>query len=141
MDALYAEAERVFLRSNELRYEYELRGNYGEGFPSELNDLVAEPYLSSLVALYDFYKDKGWHSPDGAEPLVVIDRYPGVSKAGSEAALRACVDTRPTPSLDVNGEVVSEGTIYRLELFFKHFDGVLKLFDGTTNEVPECALP
>ncbi len=140
MDALYAEAEQVYRRSLELRYEYELRGNYGNGFPEELNDLVAEPYLASAVALYDFYKENGWRSPEGAEPVVSLGRYPGVSKAGSEVALQACVDTRPSPALDADGKVVSEGTMYRVELFFKHFDGRLKLFDGTTNKVAECVL-
>ena len=140
MDALYAEAEQVYRRSLELRYEYELRGNYGDGFPEELNDLVAEPYLTSVIALYDFHRENGWRGPEGAEPVVSIARYPGVSKGGSEVSLQGCMDTRLTPAVDLDGQVVSEGTIYRLELFFKHFDGRLKLFDGTTNKVAECAL-
>ncbi len=35
MDALYAEAESVFLRSLELRYQFELHGDFSE-FPAEL---------------------------------------------------------------------------------------------------------
>ncbi len=139
MDALYAEAERVFLRSLELRDQFELRGDFSE-FPPELSDLLADRYLTSVHELYDFYKDKGWHSPEGAVPITTVGRYPGASKAGSEVALQACMDTRPTPSLDDSGQIVSEGKLYRLELFFGHFDGRLKLFDGSSSEVLECTL-
>ena len=140
MDALYADAEQVYRRSLEIRDQYELRGEYGDGFPQELNDLSAEPYLTSLIALYDFYKEKGWRAPEGTQPILTVGRYPGVSKAGSEVALQACMDTRPSPAIDADGNVVSEGVIYRLELFFKHFDGRLKLFEGSTNKVEQCGL-
>ncbi|MEA5120021.1 MAG: hypothetical protein VB040_01975 [Propionibacterium sp.] len=139
LDALYAEAEQVFLRSLELRDQFELRGDFSE-FPPELNDLLADRYLASVHELYDFYKDKGWHSPEGTVPITTVKPYPGASKAGSEVALQACMDTRPTPSLDHAGQIVSEGKLYRLELFFGHFDGKLKLFDGSSSEVLECAL-
>ena len=42
--------------------------------------------------------------------------------------------------LITEGDIVSEGKLYRLELFFGHFDGRLKLFDGSSSEVLECTL-
>lgn len=137
MDALYAEAEQVFWRSMELRYAYELRGDFAP-FPDEMSELLADRYLEAAKAQYDFYVEKQWHSPEGAEPVVAVARYPGAAKSGSEVALVACIDTRPTPALNSDGQIVSEGNVHRWEMFFKHFDGKLKLFDGTSKEMSEC---
>ncbi len=139
MDALYAEAESVFLRSLELRYRYELHGDFS-GFPSELNEVLADPYLSWNRQLYEFYQEKKWSSPEGAKPVVVVRPYPGVTREGSDVALQACMDTRPVAVMDTNGQLMSEGILGYLELYFKRFDGQLKLFYGTTSEVEECPL-
>ena len=139
MDALYAEAESVFMSSLELRDQFELRGDYSE-FPAELQDFVADPYLSWLRETFEFMKEKRWRAPEGAEPVLTLRPYPGVSRDGSEVALQACMDTRATPALDEQGQVVSEGAIGYLELYFKRYDDKLKLFYGTTNKVEVCPL-
>ncbi|WIY83177.1 hypothetical protein [Propionimicrobium sp. PCR01-08-3] len=137
MDALYAEAEQVFRRSMELRNQFEGSGDYSE-FPAELNELLADPYLDSVHQLFDFGRENGLHGPAGVGPALTVARYPGVSKGGSEVALRACLDSRDAPALDADGEVFSEGGLFHMKLFFKHFEGSLKLFDGTTGSVDEC---
>ena len=139
MDALYAEAESVFRRVMELRFQFELQPQQYE-FPAEMGELLADPYLSWVRGGYDYMREQNWHAPDGVEPTFVVARYPGASKADSEVALEGCLDTRQVPALDASGQVVSEGTVFHLELFFKHFDGQLKLFEGTSNEVTECAI-
>lgn len=140
MDALYAEAEQVFLRSMQLRFESELQPQQNEFPAAEMSELLADPYLSWVHGGYDYMREQNWHGPLGVEPTLTIGRYPGVSKAGSEVALQACLDTRQVPALDVNDQVVSEGSVFHLELFFKRFDGQLKLFEGGSTEVVECGI-
>lgn len=139
MDALYAEAESVFMRSLELRYRYELRGDFSE-FPPELSEVLADPYLSWVRQMYEFYREQNWSSPEGIEPAMVIRPYPGASREGSDVALQACQDTTQVPALDANGQVVSEGGLDYLELYFKRMDGNLKLFYGTHHGIEQCPL-
>lgn len=137
--ALYEQAEQIYRRSREIAYQFELRGDFAE-FPEQLNNLLADPYLSWVRESYDFYKENNWHSPDGAVPEIIIEPYQGASKDGSEVALRSCLDTRTTPAFDANNEFVAGGTIVYQELFFKKFGEELKLFTGTGREVEECPL-
>ena len=139
MDALYAEAEQVFLRSLEIRNQFEGQGNYNE-FPPELGSVLADPYLTWTHALYDYGKERGLHTPEGVKPEVTTRPYPGVSREGSEIALQACQDTRLTPALDSSGQLFSEGGIFYLELYFKRVEGQLRLFYGSHSKVEKCPL-
>ncbi len=139
MDALYAEAEQVFLRSLELRNQFESLGDYSE-FPSELEVVLADPYLSWMHALYEYGKEHGLHSETDARPELVVRPYRGVTREGSEVALQACQDTRQTPAFDSSDELFSEGSLSYLELYFKRIDGQLRLFYGTHSKVEKCPL-
>ena len=136
-EALYAEAEYVFLQSMEFRYRFERDGDY-TSFPEELGDLLADPFLASVRQLYDYGQQHGLHGQAGTQPKLAIRPYPGASKDGSEVALRVCLDTTEAPALDADGQVFSEGGLFFMELFFKHVDGRLKLFSGTTTEIEQC---
>ena len=138
VDALYAEAERVWLRSVELRSGYELRGEFDE-FPPELERLLADPHLGLMRAGYEVSKQEGWRAPEGAVPLITTKPLPGVTREGSLLALQTCVDTRPVPLLDPNGQVVSEGRFVLAHLFFKYVEGDLRLFIADSQgEIEEC---
>ena len=136
-DALYAEAERILLRSFELRDQYELRGDYSE-FPPELEELLADPYLGWARDLFEDGKAQGLHAPEGAVPITKLAHAPGLVRDGSEVALRVCVDNREIPQLNSAGEVVSHGQLTVQTAYFKHFDGRLKLFTGSFEVVTEC---
>ncbi|MFB9620603.1 hypothetical protein [Brooklawnia cerclae] len=136
-DALYAEAEQVYLRSLEVQKRFELRMDYSE-FPPELEELWADPYLGWGRAYFEEAKAHGWHSPEGSSFEVVSTQLPGVSRDGSEVALQTCRDARGIPMLDAAGNEVGEGSLVYETLFFKHVDGRLKLFTGTTDQRDSC---
>lgn len=137
-DALYAEAERVMTRVYEVSATFEVHGDYS-AFPAELYELMADPYLGWTIALFEEGKEGGWHAPEGAFPVIQMAPLPGISsREGSEIALQLCVDTRNVPLLDGNGNVLSEGRIAHDTVFLKRFDGVLKVFTGTTEVVEAC---
>ena len=138
MDALYAEAERIWARSVELRASYELRGNYDE-FPPELETLLADPHLALMRSGYEASKQEGWRAPEGAVPIIWSNPLPGISRDGSIVALQTCVDTRPVPLSDSSGRVVSEGRFILAYLFFKDVGGELRLFIADAQgEIDEC---
>ena len=131
-------AERVWLRSVELRSGYELRGEFDE-FPPELERLLADPHLGLMRAGYEVSKQEGWRAPEGAVPLIKTKPLPGVTREGSLLALQTCVDTRPVPLLDPNGQLVSEGRFVLAHLFFKYVEGDLRLFIADSQgEIEEC---
>ncbi|MFB9618689.1 hypothetical protein [Brooklawnia cerclae] len=136
-DALYAEAEQVYLRSLEVSERYEVHGDYSE-FPPEYEELLADPYLEWTRALFDAGKEQGWHVPDGLQLPVTTRSLPGMSRDGSDVALQTCRDNRGVPTLDYNGNQVAEGSLVYETLFFKHVDGRLKLFTGTTDQRDSC---
>ncbi|MDI9629285.1 MAG: hypothetical protein QM286_12220 [Acidobacteriota bacterium] len=138
MDALYAEAERVWLRSVELRSSYELRGESDE-FPPELETLLADPHLSLMRSAYEASKQEGWRAPEGAVPIIRTHPLPGISRDGSMVALQTCVDTRPVPLSDNSGRVVSDGRLILAHLFFKDVGGGPRLFIADAQgEIQEC---
>lgn len=136
-DALYAEAEQVYLRSLEVRDRFETYGDYSE-FPPELADLLGDPYLRWARVFFDESKVHGWHSPEGARVRVTTKPLPGMSRDGSEVALQTCRDGRGIPALDSAGTQVGSGALAYETLFFKRVDGRLKLFTGTTDQRDSC---
>ena len=139
MDALYAEAERVLRRSFELEDRYMQTGNFDE-YPPELYGVLADPYRSLSIASFAFHKENGFRSSPGTTAVVTVRPAQGVSKSGSEVALAVCLDTRPSPLVDANGNLVSPGGVLSVNYFFKRLDGVLKLFLAEGEEVESCPL-
>ncbi|MGI5950946.1 MAG: hypothetical protein ACOX61_03755 [Brooklawnia sp.] len=137
-EALYEEAEQIFLRSMELRSAYEHRGDFSE-FPPELELLLADPHLNNMRAAYVALQETQWRAPEGSYPAIDTAPLPNAVRDGSLVALQACIDTREVPALDPEGNVVSPGRLLYAHLFFKEFDGDLKLFiaDGR-GSVEEC---
>lgn len=137
-EALFAEAERIFWRQLELNDPWELRGEYTHFPAAELEQLLADPYLQWTKEDYAAVALARTKLAEGASPAINLKRYAGVSKDGSEVALRACIDTRETPTLDEAGNVVGPGSLHYSVLFFRHFDSQLKLFTATSSKVGTC---
>ena len=101
--------------------------------------LLADPHLGLMRAGYEVSKQEGWRAPEGAVPLITTKPLPGVTREGSLLALQTCVDTRPVPLLDPNGQLVSEGRFVLAHLFFKYVEGDLRLFIADSQgEIEEC---
>lgn len=140
MDALYAEAERVLRRSFELEDRYMQGGNFEE-YPPELSDVLADPYLSLSRSTFEYLKENRWRGAHGASLDLKVQPALGISVDGSELALAGCLDTRNSPLVDVDGNVVSGGAIFTPTYFFKHVDGTLKLFASFAGDrVDQCPL-
>ena len=124
-------------RVYELSGTFQVGGDYSE-FPAELEQLLADPYLGWMRTLFEEGKQGGWHAPEGAYPDIRIAPLSDVTKDGSEVALQVCMDAREVPKLDGSGNLVANGRLSHDEVFLKRFDGVLKVFTGTTQGVESC---
>ena len=138
MDALYAEAERVLRRSFELEDRYMQAGDFDE-YPPELFEVLADPYLSQSQAVFQMMKESGYRAAEGTVAVFTVKPLPGVSRSGSEVALAVCLDTRASPLVDANGNVVSEGALFNPSYYFRHLNGKLMLFlSDAGEEVEKC---
>lgn len=135
--ALYEEAKAVFLRMMELRSRYEVHGDYSQ-FPAELSEVVTEPVLEALQKIFNDGKTLGLHAPEGAEPVVTVEPYWGVSSADSAIAIQACIDGRGFEELDANNQAVAKGNLVHQILFFRRIDGHLKIFSNSFEVVKTC---
>lgn len=136
LDALYAEAERVVRRATELE-EQAIRDG-GPEYPAELEELLADPYLTwSRVGVQEYW-NLGWTLPDGLTPRLILRPQPGVSQDGSDLALEGCLET--PPAVDATGAVVSQGVLLHRSYFLKGVDGgSLRLFTATRGtKVEQC---
>ena len=132
MDALYAEAEWVVRRATELEEQAIREGSY----PAELEELLADPYLSLSRAGVAQYWELGWKQAEGESAELSFRPRPGLRRDDSEVALEACL--LATSTVDGEGSVMSESGIVHMTYFFKHVEGDLKLFTSTGEEVEKC---
>lgn len=132
------EAERVLRRSFELEDYPLVSGDFSQ-YPPELEELLMGDYLTASKASFETAKQAGWRgSPDTVAQVSVIPK-PGLFYQDSTAALLACTDTRDAPMLDSSGAVVSEGTVWVMNYYFKPDQGKLKIFTARNKqEVPRC---
>lgn len=134
---LYEEAKQVYLRSVELSKPFEMLGEFN-GFPAELEELLADPYLDLTRKTYELFEQRGIHALPGPEPVYTFAEYRGVARDGSEIAIRVCHDTRGITAVDATGAVVPTSELGLMVLYFKHVDGRLKLFYSDVTEVDAC---
>lgn len=137
MDALYEQAEWIVRRATELE-EQAIEQGPGS-YPAELEELLAEPYLSWSRAGVQQYWELGWTGPEGESAQLALGPLLGVSKDGSEVTLEACLWT--TPAVDASGTVVSPSALFHRNYYLKHVDEVLKLFTASGGiEVDQCPI-
>ena len=137
MEALYAEAEWVVRRATELE-EQAIRDGQGS-YPTELEELLAEPYLSASRAGVQQSWELGWKGPEDESAELILRPRPGMKKDDSEVALEACFFT--TSTVDANGSVISGPGLWHRTYFFKHVEGDLRLFSATGgDEVERCPI-
>ena len=129
-DALYAQAEEA-LRA-EFALEVELMGQGGAPeLPAEWGQYVTGVFADSVDALYVYYLEHGWRIADSSQvSLAAMQRVPYLSLEGSVAALRYCIDATQTSVVNVDGDVVAGGEMVPRTVYFKWFDGQLKIFAG-----------
>lgn len=137
MEALYAKAERVVWRWAELEDSY-LLDEQNEEYPPQLYDILEEPFLNHSRNIYEETKALGLRGLPGTSAGLVMQRAPDAQKYDSEVAFWVCQDSRDAPLVNASGDVVSPGGIVVILFYFKHFDGVLKLFYADSYEVVEA---
>jgi hypothetical protein len=137
MDALYAEAERVVWRWAELEDSY-LLDEQNEEYPPQFYDILEEPFLNHSVGIYEEVQALGLRGVPGTIVELDMKPAPEAQQYGSEVALWLCQDSTDAPLVNESGAVVSPGGIAVIRLYFKHFDGVLKLFYADSYEVLEA---
>ncbi len=137
-DALFAEAERVFRAALQSREPYAVHGDYSE-FPPELADYYSPEYLELIRLGFESQKEQGLHIGSG-EPVTTVAPLRGVSKDGSEVAIRTCQDARDVVVVDRAGAEVGRGSLTTSITYFKTFDGRLKIFDADVEEVEQCPI-
>lgn len=136
-EVLYEEAKQVYLRSVEVSKPFEELGQF-DGFPAELEDLLADPYLQLSKDAYGLFEQEGIHALPGPEVSYSIAENRGISRDGSAVAIQMCQDSTGSTLVNSEGTVMSSGGIVHSILYFKHFGGRLKLFLSTPREVDVC---
>ena len=137
-EALYAEAERVYLKFRELQASYELTGDYSE-FPPEMADYLGPEYLERVRTTFNMAKEGNWNYV-GEPGEVATAPAPSVHKGDSELTLQTCADSRGMVVLDPTGAVVREGSMVVGFFYFRHFDGDLKIVDSDIAQESECPI-
>lgn len=134
---LYEEAKQVYLRSVEVSKPFDMLGEFN-GFPPELEDLLADPYLGLTRSAYELYEQRGIHALPGPDPVFTFAEHRGVARDGSDIAIRACQDARGVTMVDATGAVIPAWDLSLSVLYFKRFEGHLKLFFSEVREVDAC---
>lgn len=138
MDALYAEAEGLVRRYWKIQEDLLKSGDFSE-VPPEYSEFMADPYLSLMPAVLDYYRTNNLHMAPDATTILVFQPSPGRTAVGSELALQGCADSRNAPLLDAQGNVFSAGAVLVHTYFFKTVDGQLKLYHSEADgEVDQC---
>ncbi len=138
-DALFAEAERVFRAALQSREPYAVHGDYSE-FPPELADYYSPEIPGTDPSrVRTSQKEQGLHIGSG-ELVTTVAPLRGVSKDGSEVAIRTRQDARDVVVVDRAGAEVGRGSLTTSITYFKTFDGRLKIFDADVEEVEQCPI-
>lgn len=136
-DALYAEAEAVtreFYAELEKMYR---AGGYAE-LPPELEAMTAGSARTSTLDLTRKVHGRASKSVGGEFKLVWIRRNVGAVKEASEVSVVACVDARSTRTV-TPGKPETSGGVGTDALFFRHVEGVLKVWADGPSDMEGCS--
>lgn len=137
-EALYAEAERVYLAYMATRETYVSTGDYSV-FPEDaFAELLSPDYLLKVRAVFDLEKEHGWQLLGGA-PNETVEPAPSIGKDGSVVAITTCSDNRDRIVVNSAGEQ-SPGKLVIGPYFFKYFDGRLKISGSDVREAEACPI-
>jgi hypothetical protein len=138
MDALYAEAERVYRK-----YLAEDERVAKQGGALELTtayrETIGDPLiLQQTLQILRNNKKQGRHMRGGEFRIAWLKRRPEVSSRNSVVALRACVDASSS-RLYVKDKYLGQGAVYEEESFFNYFGDSLQISNLSYELVESCA--
>lgn len=135
-DKLYAEAEAVYRKF--LAEDMRIARSGGISQPTGvLHETTTGAFLEDVMSGYREDKAGEVTVRGGDRIIKVISRLPSIAKAGSEVALRACVDSS---SIEVyrRGKQVGTGLVTSDDLYFGRSSGKLKILGADGEEVKSC---
>lgn len=136
LDVLYGEATKNYQRFFAEHVKL-LRAGGVDKATANLLAVAGGPYLDATVTNLRQMQELGVKAGPGEIRLVRLERSPGATSRGYEAALKACVDSRGVPLLQGATEV-RPGSAYAETVYFKRDAGVLKLWDAEGQRVDGC---
>ncbi len=136
--ALEAEAIAVYQRYWKEYTRLLEAGGATEATP-ELKATATGTFLGNVVALLKYQKDKGWLP----RPLIITQRNritATPTKSDAEVSLIACEDARGTILVDSSGKESGKGVLAVQVLALRRTDGVMKIFDSTSDSGAACPI-
>lgn len=135
-DRLYAEAEAVYRKffDEDVRI-FRLGGITKTS--AVLLETTTGDFLQDSMNLYRSFVAEERKTVGGEVKLAALRRLPGLSKAGSVVALRACTDASTTTTY-IRGKAAGPGGIGEDTLYFGRVDGVLKIQGADGKAVKSC---
>ncbi|MDQ7991276.1 MAG: hypothetical protein AAGC63_00755 [Propionicimonas sp.] len=136
-DALYAEAEAVFREYFAENIRISRAGGIEE--PTEVMLRTTHgAYLADTLRLFKNLRRENLRARGDDPQIVRITRLPGRSKAGSEVALRVCVDATHWAFYS-GGRLSTRGIVAEDETYFGRIDGRLLIIGADGKDVEKCA--
>lgn len=135
-DKLYAEAEAVYRKffAEEVRI---LRAGGTDTVTPMLKETTTGAFLEDVMDYYRSLKSDKATLVGGEVRLATLVRVPGVSKAGSVIAMRACSDAS-SARIVIDGKDSGPGRSGSDLLYFIRVDGALKIEGADGKEVSSC---
>ena len=135
-DKLYAEAEAVYRKffAEDVRI---FRAGGITKASAVLLETTTGDFLQDSMNLYRSFVAEERKIVGGEVKIAALQRLPGLSKAGSVVALRACTDASTTTT-HIRGKAVGPGGAGEDTLYFGRVDGVLKIQGADGKAVKSC---
>lgn len=135
-DELYAEAEAVYRRF--FAEDVRILREGGLAQPTAtLVETATGDFLTDSMEYYQSLKKEDSRLVGGEIELVELSRVPGVAKAGSVVAMKACIDAS-TARIVINGHDSGPGRRGSDLLYFGQFEGRLKIQGADGQEGETC---
>ena len=136
-DALYAEAEAVYRASFAESIRVSRDGGVEEATDIMLATSQGHFLQESVERARSLHERKV--RAKGSDPRVVsVDRLPGPAKGGSVVAIRVCVDASGW-GFYAGDELVTPGGVAIDDLYFRRFNGSLRIIGADGQDVDSCA--
>ena len=134
-DSLYAEAEAVYRKAFAENIRISRSGGVTE--PTAVIEETTEgAFRDDVMAIFSEMVEENLRAR-GADPSLVIERAPGLSKQGSVVALSVCVDATEWWFYNDNNRV-SQGKIGLDLVYFDRFGDTLKIIGADGRFVDSC---
>lgn len=135
-DKLYAEAKAVYRKffAEDVRI---LRVGGVSAPTSVLTETTTDAFLTDTMEYYRSLKDEKSKLVGGDVLLTALIRQPGIAKAGSVVALKACIDAS-SAQIVVDGKKLGRGRLGSEVLYFARVDGVLRIQGADGKEGDKC---